>query len=113
MTTYSYQATLNDSECIAVKEALEQYRNFCDTKLADGPRAPYWAHRQAIDAVLRRLFADTRDRPAQAPFVGLRRTPVEGATKSEGGVIARTIRLAIVVLVVGAFTTIFNDTPLL
>ena len=29
MTTYSYQATLNDSECIAVKEVLEQYRNFC------------------------------------------------------------------------------------
>jgi hypothetical protein len=60
MTTYSYRVTLNDSECIAVKEALEQYRNFCESKLADGPRAPYWAHRQAIDAVLDRLFANAQ-----------------------------------------------------
>lgn len=60
MTTYSYRVTFNDSECIAVKEALEQYRNFCEFKLADGPRAPYWAHRQAMVAVLGRLFADTQ-----------------------------------------------------
>ena len=60
MTTYSYQVILNDSECIAVKEALQQYRNLCESKLTDGPRAPYWAHLQAIDTVLKRLVADTQ-----------------------------------------------------
>jgi hypothetical protein len=52
--------TLNDSELIAVQEALGHYRKFCKAKLADGPQAPYWAYLRAIDAVLGRLFADTQ-----------------------------------------------------
>jgi hypothetical protein len=58
MTTYSYQVTLDDSECIAVKEALERYRDFCESRLADG--APYWAHLRSIDDVLGRLLANAQ-----------------------------------------------------
>lgn len=60
MTTYAYRITLNDSELIAVQEALGHYRNFCESKLVDGPQAPYWAHLRAIERVLGRLFADTQ-----------------------------------------------------
>ncbi len=60
MTTYQYRVTLNDSESIAVQEALRHYRKFCESKLAAGPVAPYWAHLQAIDAILGRLHADTQ-----------------------------------------------------
>ena len=60
MTTFAYRITLDDGEVIAVEAALEHYRKFCEAKLADGPQAPYWAHIRAIDAVLRRLLADTQ-----------------------------------------------------
>jgi hypothetical protein len=60
MTTYAYRLTLNDGEVIAVQEALERYRSFCKSQLADGPKAPYWAHARAVDAVMGRLHADTQ-----------------------------------------------------
>lgn len=59
MTTYVYRITLDDSELIAVQEALGRYRSFCESQLTDGPKAPYWAHLRAVNAVLGRLFADT------------------------------------------------------
>jgi hypothetical protein len=59
MTTYAYRISLNDTEMIAVREALNHYRRFCESELADGPRAPYLAHLHAINSVLARLLADT------------------------------------------------------
>jgi hypothetical protein len=55
MTTYAYRIALDDSEIIAVREALTRYQSFWDEQLAQGPRAPYWAHRRSIEAVLNRL----------------------------------------------------------
>ncbi len=40
MTTYNHSIVLNDSEAIAVEEALRCYRSFCAGELADGPTAP-------------------------------------------------------------------------
>ena len=60
MTTYAYRVTLDDSELIAVHEALTHYRAFCESELANGPKAPYWAHRRSIDAVLIRLSSDSK-----------------------------------------------------
>jgi hypothetical protein len=58
MTQYAYRITLNDSELIAVEESLRRYRTFCQSELKQGPKAPYWAHLRAIDAVMGRLYAD-------------------------------------------------------
>jgi hypothetical protein len=60
MTTYTYRIILNDSELIAVQAALEHYREFCESELSARPQAPYWAHAQAIGAVLGRLFGDAQ-----------------------------------------------------
>jgi hypothetical protein len=56
MTTFSYRLILDDSEMIALGEALKHYRSICEAKVAEGAGAPYWAHRQSIDAVMSRLF---------------------------------------------------------
>lgn len=55
MTSYCYQLTLNDSEAMAVEEALVRYAHICETELAAGPKAPYWAHLQSLYRVLSRL----------------------------------------------------------
>ena len=59
MTTYNHSIVLNDSEAIAVEEALRRYRSFCAGELADGPTAPYWAHLQSVEAVLGRLHSNS------------------------------------------------------
>ena len=58
MTTYAYRIALNDSEIIAVQEALSRYAELCKSESAVGPKWPYSAHLPHIEAVLRRLFAD-------------------------------------------------------
>ena len=60
MTTYAYRIIPNDSELIAVQATLEHYRKVFESEMSAGPRAPYWVHARAIDAVLGRLFADTQ-----------------------------------------------------
>jgi hypothetical protein len=56
MTTYAYRITLNDSELIAVKEALEFCLKFSGTSLNE---IQYRPNISAISAVLSRLFDDT------------------------------------------------------
>jgi|RhiMetdeSRZDD1v2_1073273.scaffolds.fasta_scaffold874976_1 hypothetical protein len=67
MTTYMYRITLDDGEMIAVSEALSRYRAMCEAELKSGPKAPYWAHLQSLDAVLRRLYSDTEMTSTSSP----------------------------------------------
>jgi hypothetical protein len=60
MATFNYRIFLDDSELIAVEAALHHYRSICVAKLVEGAKAPYWAHRRSIDAVLSRLSSDRR-----------------------------------------------------
>jgi len=60
MTTYQYKLTLDDSEMIALTEALNMYLAHCSKQLADGPKAPYLAHQQSIERIQAKLFDNTR-----------------------------------------------------
>ena len=59
MTTYSHTITLNDSEYIAISAALELMIEHCNAQLADGPVAPFWAHRQSCQTILGKLRSAT------------------------------------------------------
>jgi hypothetical protein len=56
MTTYSHTITLNDSQRISLEAALDLMIRHCDEQLADGPRAPFWAHRQSCEEIRKKLF---------------------------------------------------------
>lgn len=58
MTTFAYRLILDDGEAVAVQAALAHYLDLCKSELADGPKAPYWAHHQALLSVEKRLRAD-------------------------------------------------------
>ena len=58
MTKYSQQITLNDSECIMMKEALELMIVNCQNKIKEGMSAPYHAHLTSAQGVLSRLGRD-------------------------------------------------------
>jgi hypothetical protein len=60
MTTYSHDLSLNDSEMIAISKALEMYSEYCTQQLSSGPKAPYWAHKKAIERIQARLFSNAR-----------------------------------------------------
>jgi hypothetical protein len=60
MTTYSHTLTVNDSECLALQAALKLMIEHCEAQMKDGPRAPYWAHKQSCIQMLDRLFKDAR-----------------------------------------------------
>lgn len=53
MTTYAYHIVLNDTEAIAVREALTHYIAFCD-------RTGAGADIRSIQAVLSRLHSNVR-----------------------------------------------------
>jgi hypothetical protein len=55
MTTYQHTLTIDDSEFIALSAALKLMIEHCDTQLATGAGAPYWAHRQSCTNMLSRL----------------------------------------------------------
>ncbi len=59
MTTYSYTITLNDSEAIMIKAALELMIKHCQEKLDEGAGAPYWAHKHSAQNVLDKLYDNT------------------------------------------------------
>jgi hypothetical protein len=56
MTTYSRTITLNDGEAIAVEAALRLMIERCDHECKNGPRAPFFAHRQSCLEVLEQLM---------------------------------------------------------
>ena len=59
MTTYAYTITINDSEVIMLKAALELMIKHCQQNLDEGAGAPFWAHRQSAQSVLEKLYDNT------------------------------------------------------
>lgn len=59
MTTFIYKITLNDSEAIMMKAALELMIKHCQEKLDEGAGAPFWAHKHSAQNVLERLEDNT------------------------------------------------------
>jgi hypothetical protein len=55
VTKYSQEITLNDSEFIMMKEALELMIANCQNKINEGEGAPYHAHLSSAQSVLSRL----------------------------------------------------------
>lgn len=56
MTQYSHHITLNDSETIMLKMALELMKKHCQEKLDKGAGAPFWAHKDSAEKVLAKLY---------------------------------------------------------
>ena len=56
MTTYRYSIDVDDGEMIALSAALEMYLRHCNEQLAEGPKAPYFAHRHSILDIQKRLY---------------------------------------------------------
>jgi hypothetical protein len=59
MTTYAYTITMNDSEVIILKAALELMIKNCQDKLDEGAGAPFWAHKNSAQNVLEKLYDNT------------------------------------------------------
>lgn len=55
MTTYRYDISLNDSECIAIEAALEIYVDYCKAKIAKDEKVPCLAHLQVIEKLQDRI----------------------------------------------------------
>jgi len=55
MTSFSYNLTLEETEVITVKAALELMIERCDKNIAKGEKAPNWARKDAAESVLSRL----------------------------------------------------------
>lgn len=60
MTTYAYDLTLNDSEIIMLESALKLMIETCDKNIASGEGAPYRAHKNSAENVLKRLDGNVR-----------------------------------------------------
>lgn len=58
MTTYAYNIVLNDSEVIMLQAALNNMIKECEKELANGPKAPFWAHKRSAENVLKKLHSD-------------------------------------------------------
>ena len=59
MTTFAYTISLNDSEAIMLKAALELIIKHCQEKLDAAEGAPYWAHKHSAQSVLDKLYDNT------------------------------------------------------
>lgn len=55
MTTYQHSLAITDGEYIALKDALQLMIEHCEKQLAAGEGAPFWAHRQSCNNLLRKL----------------------------------------------------------
>jgi len=55
MTTYSYTITFNDSQHIALEAALKLMIQHCESKIAEGAGAPFWAHKGSCAQLLQKL----------------------------------------------------------
>jgi hypothetical protein len=55
VTKYSLEITLNDSESIMMKEALELMITNCQNKINEGMGAPYHAHLSSAQSLLSKL----------------------------------------------------------
>jgi len=56
MTSYTYSASLSDSEMLVLEEALKRYKAFCKEELAKGGSSPFFAHLHAIKSIRTKLF---------------------------------------------------------
>jgi hypothetical protein len=59
MTTYAYTITLNDSEVIMIKAALDLMIKHCEEKLDKGAGAPFWDHKNSAQSVKEKLYDNT------------------------------------------------------
>jgi hypothetical protein len=59
MTTYAHTITLNDSEVIMMKAALDLIIKHCQEKLDEGAGAPFWAHKNSAQSVKEKLYENT------------------------------------------------------
>lgn len=59
MTTLSYKLTLNDTEAIALTEAIDFYARYCRQQLTAGAQAPYWSHQDSLENIRNRLCGET------------------------------------------------------
>ena len=60
MTTYSYTLTVNDTECIALSEAINLMLERCELELADGPKGPFSSWQKSLLQVKSRLYDQAR-----------------------------------------------------
>ena len=68
MTSYSYTLEINDSQYLALEAALELMIEHCDAKMADGPCAPFLAHKTSCHEMLEKLTLAVAPKPfAVAP----------------------------------------------
>lgn len=68
MTTYSYTLTIGDSQRIALEAALNVMIEHCQTKLAAGEGAPYWAHRKSCIEMLEQLRSTPGEMASTSSF---------------------------------------------
>lgn len=52
---YIEKIELTDAEVIALKDAIEIYKNFIQEKIGDKIEAPYWARLQSIKTIENKL----------------------------------------------------------
>lgn len=67
MTTYIHRLTLDDSDIIALGAAIDRYIDTCKAELADGPKAPYWAHLTSLEGIKARLYGDSTMTSTSSP----------------------------------------------
>ncbi len=68
LTTYAHTITMNDSQRIALEAALLLMIEHCDEQLADGPKAPFWAHRQSCQELWSKLITATPQMTSTSSF---------------------------------------------
>lgn len=56
MTTFAYKITINDSEAIMLRAALDLMIKHCQEKLDEGAGSPFWAHKHSAESVLEKLY---------------------------------------------------------
>jgi len=62
MTTYAYRLSLDDSEVIALEEAITRYEKYCAEQLEAGSGAPYFAHSKSLHSIREKLESDVEQR---------------------------------------------------
>lgn len=53
---YFLKVVINDSESLALEEAIKIYKKFITDKIGDKIEAPYWARLQAINGFEQKIF---------------------------------------------------------
>ena len=60
MTTYSYTFTVNDTDMIALSEAVRHYIAYCDIQIANGKIPPYSSHKQTLTRFMDQRYSQAK-----------------------------------------------------